>query len=102
MGIDFDMCKIYVYICVATCYQVSMSALTAEIRDCLRITGKPQKALALAAEIPAATICNLLSGKRSGVHTKTHDAIRRGISKLLVEHRSWAMEGLEEIKKYNL
>ena len=64
-----------------------MANITHEIRNCLRITGKSQKALAIASGIHAPTISNLLTGKRSGMYATTQDALRKGIAQLLTEHQ---------------
>lgn len=64
-----------------------MANITHEIRECLRITGKPQRALAIVSGIPAPTICNLLKGKQADVLATTQDALRRGINQLLMEHQ---------------
>lgn len=59
-----------------------MKNITDEIRDCLRKTGTRQATLALLSGVPSSTICNLLKGRRKGVHGTTQDALREAIKKI--------------------
>lgn len=64
-----------------------MANITQEIRNCLRLTGKTQTALARASGVSISSINFLLTGRRKDVYGKNQDALRRGINILLMEHQ---------------
>lgn len=63
-----------------------MKTIADEIRDCLWLTRKRQHDLSVASGVSPQIISNLVTGRRTGVHGLTQDALRRGISILLEEY----------------